>query len=91
MIDPVLLLAFPENKDAYIAANQHICLCRNEDILFPDPKVIALDENAFNELDGFELRFGETEDAFLTGFHRFNDVAPMYGQLEITGNPVKNS
>ncbi|SEM48262.1 hypothetical protein SAMN04488505_104521 [Chitinophaga rupis] len=91
MIDPVLLLAFHESKDAYIAADQHICLCRNEDILFPDPEVIALEEGAFSELDGFELRFGEAEGAFLTGFHRFDNVAPMYGQLEVTGNPVKNS
>jgi len=91
MIDPILLLAFHESKDAQIAADQHICLCRNEDILFPDPEVIVLDEDAFNKLDGFELRFGEVEGAFLTGFHRFDNVAPMYGQLEVTGNPVKNS
>ncbi len=91
MIDPVLLLAFSASEDAQIAASQHICLCRNEDILFPHPEVITLDESAFNELDGFELRFGEAEDAFLTGFHRFDKVAPMYGQLEVSGNPVKNS
>ena len=91
MIDPVLLLAFPDSGDAHIAARQHICLCRNEDILLPDPEVSSLSEEAFNELDGFELRFGNTEGAFLTGYHRFDNVIPMYGRLEIAGNPVKNS
>jgi len=91
MIDPVLLLAFSDSRDAHIATHQHICLCRNEDILLPDPEVISLSEEAFNELDGFELRFGRMEGAFLTGFHRFDQVIPMYGQLEVTGNPVKNS
>ncbi|MEC5146590.1 hypothetical protein [Chitinophaga sp. 212800010-3] len=91
MIDPVLLLAFGNIADANIAARQHICLCRNEDILFPDPDITTLDEDAFNELDGFELRFGEVDGAFITGFHRFDNAAPMYGQLEVTGNPVKNS
>ncbi|RFS20511.1 hypothetical protein DVR12_18250 [Chitinophaga silvatica] len=90
LIDPELLLAFIDKDSAEIAIKQHICVCRNEDILLPDPEVVAMDENAFNELEGFELRFGEAEDSFITGFHRFDNATPMYGRLEITGNPVNN-
>ncbi len=45
----------------------------------------------FNSLNGFELQLGESEDSFITGFNRFNNAEPMYGKLEITGNPVRNS
>jgi len=41
-------------------------------------------------LPGFELRFteGPTNGAFLVGYNRFAEGAPMYGQLELTGNPT---
>jgi hypothetical protein len=88
MIDPILYLAFKTNKDAQKAVQQHICLCRNEDILFPHDLVLELEETEFNNLVGFELRFGENDQSFLVGFNRFNEAQPMYGWLEITGKPV---
>lgn len=88
MINPILYLAFENIEDAEKAAKQHICLCRNEDILFPDANIMELEENEFNELTGFELRFGENEKSFLVGFNRFDEAKPMYGWLEITGKPV---
>jgi hypothetical protein len=88
MIEPLLQLAFLNMEDAERTNNQHICLCRNEDVLLPDPSIISMAEEAFNALDGFELRFGD--DGFLTGFNRY-DGTPMYGKLEISGNPVRNS
>ncbi len=91
LLNPVLKLAFQQERDAQHAAGQHICLCRNEDILFPDPAVHSMEETAFEALDGFELRFGEADGSFITGFNRFDNAAPMYGRLEVTGNPVKNS
>lgn len=91
MIEPLLHLAFLNLDDANRINDQHICLCRNEDILLPDPEVIPMTEEEFNLLNGFELRFGEADEGFLTGFNRFNNVVPMYGKLEISGNPVKNS
>ncbi|HEY9259810.1 hypothetical protein [Chitinophaga sp.] len=90
LVAPVLQLAFPERVDAVAAAGQHICLCRNEDILFPEQEVVVMEEAEFDALDGFELRFGEMEGAFLVGFNRFDNAAPMYGQLAVSGNPVKN-
>lgn len=88
MIDPILYLAFESEKDAQKASQQHICLCRNEDVLFPDAEILERGEDEFNKMTGFELRFGESEQSFLVGFNRFNSTQPMYGRLEITGKPV---
>ncbi|OFY91189.1 MAG: hypothetical protein A2266_08065 [Bacteroidetes bacterium RIFOXYA12_FULL_40_10] len=88
MINPILYLAFEKEEDAHISVKQHICLCRNEDILFPDSEIIQMEEAEFENLTGFELRFGQTEKSFLVGFNRFNEAKPMYGWLEISGNPV---
>ena len=88
MINPILYLAFATEEEAQKSAKQHICLCRNEDVLFPDSEIIQLEEKAFNQLTGFELRFGESEKSFLVGFNRFDEAKPMYGWLEISGKPV---
>lgn len=87
MIDPTLYLAFNSKSDAEQASYQHICLCRNEDILLPDPLVEEMDEASFNSLKGFELRFGRSERSFLVGYNRFNGQ-PMYGWLEIDGKSI---
>ncbi|WP_430973914.1 hypothetical protein [Sunxiuqinia rutila] len=88
MINPTLYLAFENVEDARKSAKQHICLCRNEDVLFPEPEIKSMDDAEFDQLTGFELRFGENEKSFFVGFNRFNDAKPMYGWLEIAGKPV---
>jgi hypothetical protein len=88
MLNPVLHLAFKTLDDAKRAAKQHLCLCRNEDVMLPDEEVHELTEEAFNELKGFELRFGKSEQSFLVGYNRFDGCSPMYGWLEISGTPV---
>lgn len=85
MINPVLYLAFMKKEEAEIASTQHICLCRNEDVIFPSEKIYCLQEQDFEQINGFELRFGESEQSFLVGFNRFNENNPMYGKLEIGG------
>lgn len=91
LIAPTLKLAFSNINDAEIAFKQHICLCRNEDVLMPDETIIEMYENDFNLLDGFELRFDENEQSFLVGFNRYNNAEPMYGWLDIVGNPIRNN
>ena len=88
MLDPVLYLAFNDKADAEIAAKQHICLCRNEDILLPDDEIYDFSEQEFAELDGFELRFGQSEQSFLVGYNRFDNGSPMYGWIEYNGNKL---
>lgn len=88
MIDPILYLAFENEEDARKSSIQHICLCRNEDVLFPSDEIMQMEEQGFNNIIGFELRFGEDEKSFLVGFNRFENAEPMHGWLEITGKPV---
>lgn len=92
LLNPVLHLAFEEKEFAEEAYKQHICLCRNEDILYP----IEFIETVKGEFDsneelfpGFELVFDNTANSFLAGYNRFNNNAPMYGWLKTVGNPVK--
>jgi hypothetical protein len=88
--NPILHLAFQSEKDAVHAAKQHICLCRNEDILFPD-EIIETDQKKFIEDEeqfaGFELVFEKNEKSFLVGYHRVNSE-PMYGWIRVVGQPV---
>ena len=90
LINPILHLAFENTSDAKKASEQHICLCRNEDILLPNKEVRELSENEFDMIDGFELIFDEGNDSFMVGFNRFNNAKPMYGKIEIHGDPTRN-
>ena len=93
LIEPDLYLGFDNEKDAIHAAKQHICVCRNEDVLFPNKSIIEIPEKDFDTqediFNGFELVFEQNEQSFLLGYNRFDDNKPMYGWLKITGNPVK--
>lgn len=89
MLEPVLHLAFASREDAGRAHQQHICLSRNEDLIFPSGEVQEMTVDDFDALRGFELRFGrEHPGAFLVGYNRFDEGRPMYGALEIAGNPT---
>jgi len=92
LLNPTLHLAFTSFEDAQNAFTQHICLCRNEDILLPE-LVEELDNESFNsdieKYAGYELVFEKNENSFLVGYNRQNG-GPMYGWLKTIGNPVKN-
>ncbi len=94
MVNPVLYLAFSKFEDAEQAAKQHICLARNEDIIYPDEEILEVTENEFDTNDelfyGFELIMEKNEKSFLVGYNRMDENRPMYGWLKILGNPVKN-
>lgn len=88
LLNPILYLAFENEEDSISASRQHICLCRNEDILLPESEIMNLEEEKFNELPGFELRFGDSEQSFLVGYNRFNDNKPMLGWIEYNGQSL---
>lgn len=88
MINPVLHLVFPTLQEAKKASMEHLCLCRNEDLIYPESRR-ELSRGEFDEIEGFELIFGQGEDAFMVGYNRFEDGEPMFGTLEITGDPVR--
>lgn len=82
MLNPELHLAFSSAAEAKLAATQHLCLCRNEDVVLPSLP-LELSEEDFNLLPGFELReaaAGEA-NAFLVGFNRFKEGASMHLSL----------
>jgi hypothetical protein len=89
MLSPTLCLAFNNKSDAEKAIKQHICLCRNEDILLPIGEIEEMSENDFNQLDGYELRFEKNDKSFLVGYNRFKENEEMYGWIDITGNPIQ--
>lgn len=92
LLNPILYLAFEKEADAQHAATQHICLCRNEDILLPEVvrkirmEAFDSDEELFA---GYELIFEKNDQSFLVGYNRFDNGNPMYGWLKVLGNPVK--
>lgn len=91
MVEPVLHLAFPTMEDAEKALTQHICLCRNEDVLFPDDVILEMTPGEFDQINGFELLFGESQISFLVGFDRFLGAKPMYGSMRISGDPLSRN
>lgn len=88
LINPVLYLAFESEADAISASAQHVCLCRNEDILLPEEVIYKMSEEEFSSLLGFELRFGYSEQSFLVGYNRFDESKPMYGRIEYGGQQL---
>lgn len=90
--NPILQLAFASEEDASIAARQHVCLCRNEDMMYPDG-VIEASKQTFEEdqeiFPGFELVFEKNEKSFLVGYHRVSNE-PMYGWIKVVGQPVSS-
>ncbi|MCS7035743.1 MAG: hypothetical protein NZM41_03685 [Saprospiraceae bacterium] len=89
MVEPHLYLAFVEQEDAERAFAQHICLCRNEDILLPEELLELADEADFDEIEGFELLFCSEAEGFKVGHNRFAFGEAMYGELKIFGNPIR--
>jgi hypothetical protein len=87
MLNPNLYLAFSNESDAQRAFVQTVCLCRNEDLLFPEiMKSMAIEE--FEQINGFELLF-DAETGFKVGHNRFDKAREMFGKLIVVGNPIE--
>jgi hypothetical protein len=84
LLNPVLYLAFETFNLAKEASEQHVCLCRNEDILFPDAiePIREFSVEHFEIIPGFELiPTGDTAD-IPVGFDRYAACdGMMYGKL----------
>lgn len=89
LLYPDLYLAFKEEQDANRAFNQTICLCRNEDLLFPEV-LTEMSEEDFDKVDGFELKDSSPENGFKVGNNRFDNCSEMFGELTVFGNPIRN-
>jgi hypothetical protein len=91
LIEPNLYLAFANREMANRSVAQHICLCRNEDVMFPDERYEATEEEWTSELfPGFELIFSSKEEPRLkVGYNRFANADPMYGKVISFGDPIR--
>jgi len=88
MLNPNLYLAFEKEQDAQRAFIQTVCLCRNEDLLFPDSmQVMSVEE--FDLINGFELLFSSEGNVFKVGHNRFDKAKEMFGELIAIGNPIR--
>jgi hypothetical protein len=88
LLNPNLYLAFATETDARTAFSQTICLCRNEDLLFPQ-SIEAFSLEEFETIDGFELVFTNPNSGFKVGHNRFAEGLEMYGELKVVGNPIR--
>lgn len=95
MLNPVLFLAFSTKEDAEVAHMQHICLARNEDIVYSTGEIMEVSEEEFDANEdlfrGYELIFEEGDDSFMVGYNRLNDNRAMHGRLKVVGFPVRNN
>lgn len=89
MLEPNLYLAFKEKEDAKTAMSQTICLCRNEDLLYPE-NIIEINNEDFDDINGFELLFTDEIQGFKVGHNRFDEASEMYGKLKVFGNPIRD-
>lgn len=95
LLNPVLWLAFDQEALARRALDQHLCLCRNEDLIFPiQTEPIFIQEADFDDPErfpGFELLF-DAAGGLLAGYNRFTSPSePMYGRLHVVGEPVRRT
>ena len=92
MLRPLLSLAFATAEDAEIAKTDHLCLCRNEDLVFPTEinggLVREMTAEEFDAVDGFEMRFEDGPGSIPLGVSRYTEEM-MYGRL--TGGHVANA
>ena len=92
MLEPHLYLAFEFIADAEKATKEHICLCRNEDLMLPHSEIMKISKKDFELIGGFELIFnGDKDSMFKVGHNRFDEACEMYGELRTYGNPIRQS
>jgi hypothetical protein len=89
LLNPNLYLAFSNESDANSAFSQTICLCRNEDLLFPE-SLTEMNESIFEQIEGFEFITTNPENGFKVGHNRFDNGSEMFGELKVVGNPIRN-
>lgn len=89
MLNPHLYLAFDNQEDAAVAMTQTLCLCRNEDLVFP-MEILEMSTEDFDTIEGFELIPSDINTGFKVGHNRFDEASEMYGELQVFGNPIRS-
>jgi CRISPR-associated helicase Cas3/CRISPR-associated endonuclease Cas3-HD len=91
LIEPNFYLAFSKYEYAIKASTQHLCLCRNEDVLLPEETYeISQQEWESDLFPGFELLFNNLEGpVFKVGYNRYANASPMYGKVVSKGDAIR--
>jgi hypothetical protein len=89
MLNPHLYLAFDNQEDAAVAMTQTLCLCRNEDLVFP-MEILEMSTEDLDTIEGFELIPSDINTGFKVGHNRFDEASEMYGELHVFGNPIRS-
>jgi hypothetical protein len=89
MLNPHLYLAFDNQEDAAVAMTQTLCLCRNEDLVFP-MEILEMSTEDLDTIEGFELIPSDINTGFKVGHNRFDNASEMYGELHVFGNPIRS-
>ncbi len=81
LLQPNFYLAFKNEQDANRAFLQTICLCRNEDLLFPESNT-EMPEEDFDEIAGFELVNSTPENGFKVGWDKHRRFTSHFTRVE---------
>jgi len=88
LINPVLYLVFNSEIDIQSAKNEHICLCRNEDIMLP-VDIIKTNEFDFDndpDFSGYET-FESNSDGIYCGYNKYTNKE-QFVNLQMFGIPL---
>lgn len=90
LISPELYLAFSQESQASRAVEQHICLCRNEDVMLPE-SLLIVNQEEWLQIPGYELIIEDStsNNQFKVGYNRFKKSEEMYGRLISIGDPIR--
>jgi hypothetical protein len=88
MVHPTLHLAFATPGDAAVAASDHLCLCRNEDLVFPvqvDGQLVQeMTPDEFDSIRGFETMEDDGPGTIPLGTNRYTGKV-MRGRVIVVG------
>jgi len=92
LINPILYLMFNTKEDAENVMGQHICLCRNEDVLLSTELIEIEDESEFDNVEkfsGYESFSCEENDnnSIFCGLNKYSKNK-QYTIRKIFGEPV---
>jgi hypothetical protein len=91
LINPVLYLMFDSKEDADNSMSQHICLCRNEDVMLPIELIALENESEFDDKErfaGYESFSCEenADNSIYCGLNKYTKNK-QYIQFKMIGTP----
>lgn len=83
LLRPTLYLGFVNPEDADLAERQHLCLCRNEDVVLPTTRE-EMSDDEFDQLPGFTF-IPDPDGTAVAGYNRYTGEYDR-GRIEHVGS-----